>query len=260
MKVSIVTISFNQGGYLRRNRRSVEAQDYPIEHVIVDPGSTDGSRELIREWAAEDPDVVAIFERDAGPADGLNKGFRAISGDVWLYLNSDDELAPGAIEHIVRVHADQPQIDVLIGNGWTIGADGAPIRFVRSDRFSPARYAAGVGTVLQQATSFKRRVRGPETIFNQGNRYNWDTELLFDLYRGGATFSYTDEVLGYFRLQPESITMSGRHLSGLQAERDRLISSVPNYPLLRALSLPARALKRANPRQRFEKFPGLAGD
>jgi glycosyltransferase involved in cell wall biosynthesis len=49
MKISIVTLSFNQQAYLREAIESILQQGYPeLEYIIVDPGSTDGSRELIR--------------------------------------------------------------------------------------------------------------------------------------------------------------------------------------------------------------------
>ena len=256
MTVSIVTISFNQIEYLQRCRSSILGQSRPVQHIIVDPGSTDGSRELIESWGS---DVVAVLEKDHGPADGLNRGLSRITGNIWTYLNSDDELAPGAVQRLEEIHAQQPSTDVLIGNGWTIDELGRPIRFIRSDRFSPSRYSRSVGTVLQQATSFKSSSTIPGLRFNIENRFNWDTELLFDAYRAGLTFGYTPEVLGYFRMQPSSITVSGKFEDGLRAEREKLIKSVRGGRVLKLLSKPSRAIKALRRTGLLAPaFPGLA--
>ena len=91
MKVSIVTISFNQARFLRRAITSVLSQDYPdIEYIVVDPGSTDGSREIINAYGPRLASV--IFDPDDGPADGLNRGFQLATGDVLAYINADDAL------------------------------------------------------------------------------------------------------------------------------------------------------------------------
>ena len=96
MKFSVVTISFNQRQYLMEALTSVLAQDYPaIEYIVVDPGSTDGSRELIESFRSRLDRV--IFEPDQGAAEGLNKGFQQASGDIFGFLNSDDVLLPGAM-------------------------------------------------------------------------------------------------------------------------------------------------------------------
>lgn len=237
---------------------SVLAQGHEVQHCIVDPGSTDGSRELIEGWMS-DPNVIGLLGPDRGPADGLNKGLSAIDGDIWMYLNADDELAPGSIQRVIDAHRAQPQVDVLIGNGWTIDDAGVPIEYVRSDRFSPRRYALGAGTVLQQATSFKSKSTSSRVHFNPENRYNWDTELLFDLHRTGARFGYLDESIGYFRLQPLSITMSGEHEVALAAERARLIRTVRGHRVFRLLSPIARAAKYARGMIRARRmFEGLA--
>ena len=82
MKFSIVTISYNQAQFLEQAIRSVIEQDYPdVEYIVVDPGSTDGSREIIERY--RDRIDRIIFEPDKGPADGLNKGFAQATGDVF---------------------------------------------------------------------------------------------------------------------------------------------------------------------------------
>ncbi len=65
MKVSIVTISFNQAPYLEEALRSVLDQDYDdIEYIVVDAGSTDGSREIIERY--HDRLAAVILEPDEG--------------------------------------------------------------------------------------------------------------------------------------------------------------------------------------------------
>ena len=89
MKFSIVTISYNQVKYLKQCIESVlSQQNVDIEYIIVDPGSTDGSREIINSYQ----NIIKIFKKDIGPADGLNNGFKIASGDYFGFINSDDFL------------------------------------------------------------------------------------------------------------------------------------------------------------------------
>ena len=79
MKVSIVTISFNQANFLEQAILSVIEQDYSeIEYIVVDPGSSDGSRDTNKYWGSIQH---VIFEPD-NLADGLNKGFQVATGEV----------------------------------------------------------------------------------------------------------------------------------------------------------------------------------
>ena len=72
--LGIVTISYNQARFLTEAIDSVRLRDPDrLRYVIVDPGSTDGSREIIR--CRHDRFSAIILEPDSGPADGLNKGF-----------------------------------------------------------------------------------------------------------------------------------------------------------------------------------------
>jgi glycosyltransferase involved in cell wall biosynthesis len=261
--ISIVTISYNQLPFLKRAVASVQGQDFTdYEHIVVDPGSDDGSREWLDTLV--DTRLVKLFQKDDGPADGLNKGIAAATGDIVMYLNSDDELAPSALRKTAEFHQQDPDSDVIVGNGWWIDKAGRPVGHVRSDRFTPKRYSLSVATVLQQSTTFKRRLFLKGLQFNIRNKISWDSELLFDAYYMGANFAYVNEDLGYFRLHDQSITVSGKFEALYHAEEKRLRQiSYPNIPyqLLIFCSFFSRGIKRIGKiyrdRKEQPRFPGL---
>ena len=99
MKFSIVTISFNQSVFIEKAILSVIGQDYPdIEYIVVDPGSTDGSRDIIEKYRTKIHKT--IFEPDQGPGQGLNRGFAQASGEIYGYINADDYYEPDAFRHV----------------------------------------------------------------------------------------------------------------------------------------------------------------
>ncbi len=92
MKVSVITATWNSAATLRDTLESVLAQTYTdIEHIIVDGNSTDGTMDLIREYALRhEGHIRYICEPDKGIYDAMNKGIRMASGEVIGILNSDD--------------------------------------------------------------------------------------------------------------------------------------------------------------------------
>lgn len=91
-KVSVVTVNFNMAGQIAGTLDSVLAQDYPnFESIVIDGGSTDGSKEIIASYGGRL--AYWVSERDENLYDGMNKGVRAASGDWVLFMNSGDRFA-----------------------------------------------------------------------------------------------------------------------------------------------------------------------
>lgn len=126
MKLSIVTINYNNAEGLRRTLASVAAQTYSdIEHIIVDAASTDGSVEVIKEYVTLNPNRDPFFkhvikwvsEPDSGIYNGMNKGLRRATGSYIEILNSGDVLAaPDVTERMVKEVEKMEYPSILYGN------------------------------------------------------------------------------------------------------------------------------------------------
>lgn len=207
MRVSIVTISYNQAQFLERALKSVIEQDHDdIEYIIVDPGSTDGSRDIIERYRSRIAKL--IFEPDKGPADGLNKGFAHATGEIYGYLNSDDMLLPGVLSRVNHFFQTNPNVDVVSGHCIVTDEHDRKVRNSYSDRFSLLNYAYGAAILMQPSTFFRAEIFERTNGFNISNKSNWDGELFVDMLLQGGRFAVVGEFWSAYRLHWESITSS----------------------------------------------------
>lgn len=257
MKVSIVTISFNQAEFLERALRSVIEQDHEdIEYIVVDPGSTDNSREIIERYRSKIAKL--ILEPDKGPADGLNKGFAMASGDIYGFLNSDDVLLPGAVSRVVRFFNSHPDVDVVSGHAIVMDEHDRNLRYSYSDRCSLVRYAYGAAVLMQPSTFFRSKPFKKVGGFNVVNRTNWDGELFIDMRLHGARFALMNDFLSGYRLQPDSITSSKKFDDGIRAYHKAIFRKIMGRDMKPWDVVPGvmfRLLKYvANPRALYERM------
>lgn len=124
-RISIVMPSFQQAAYLEEAVRSVLDQEgVEVELLVMDPGSTDGSRELLRKLKSEYGERLRLnFEPDRGQSDAVNKGLALARGTVLGWLNSDDRLLPGTLAKVVPL-LDSPEPRWLYGRAGICDADG----------------------------------------------------------------------------------------------------------------------------------------
>ena len=113
-RISVITPSYNQVEFLEQTIDSVLSQAYPnLEYIVMDGGSTDGSRAIIERYS--DRLAYWVSEPDAGQSDAINKGFERATGEIFCWINSDDFLEPGALATVGAYFGTNP--DWLAING-----------------------------------------------------------------------------------------------------------------------------------------------
>lgn len=100
--LSIITVNFNNNQGLRKTLHSIKLQSFPLyEHIIIDAGSTDGSKETIIQYQKETSHLSFwSSEPDKGIYDGMNKGIDHAKGEYLYFLNSGDCLSQEILSKI----------------------------------------------------------------------------------------------------------------------------------------------------------------
>ncbi|CAN5415209.1 hypothetical protein BH10PSE2_BH10PSE2_09860 [soil metagenome] len=104
VKISVLINNYNYADYLGAAIDSTLAQDHPnFEVVVVDDGSTDGSRDIIAGYGDR---IIPVLKVNGGQASSFNAGFAASSGDLVMLLDSDDCLLPGKLVGFADLYAE----------------------------------------------------------------------------------------------------------------------------------------------------------
>jgi glycosyltransferase involved in cell wall biosynthesis len=210
MTISVVTPSFNQGGFLEATIKSVLNQSHPfVEYIVVDGGSTDGSLEIIRRYAAR----LTYWSSgpDGGQAAAIRKGFEIGTGEIQCWLNSDDLLLPGALAHVATYFQTHPDTEAVSGGAYLITAKGE-----LCERFK-CNYTLGVAAthsrlvlygqegVYQQATFWRRSAYEAVGGVDPSFRFAMDLDLFARLAKR-KPFGRLPIMLACFRLHEQSKT------------------------------------------------------
>lgn len=202
MKISIITITYNSAHSLPRALDSVQSQKYDkIEHIIVDGASTDGSVELIKEYAGKVQkdkgsrlrEVKWISEPDKGIYNALNKGIKMATGDVIGFLHSDDVLySPESIGKIAHCFEDK-NVDVVYGDLQYCKGDKI-IRRWKSNAFCPS--SLKYGWMPPHPTVYVRKeVYEQVGEYDEWFRISADYDMILRIFKSGHKSTYIPEVL-----------------------------------------------------------------
>jgi glycosyltransferase involved in cell wall biosynthesis len=110
-KISVIVPIYNQAQFIRETVDSVLGQGYPnLELVLSDDGSTDGTTDILRAYAASEPDRVKVVasEENTGIAGAFNRALAAHTGEYIAWLGGDDVMLPGKLDRQVAALRARP--------------------------------------------------------------------------------------------------------------------------------------------------------
>lgn len=174
-KISIVTPCYNQSHFIEETILSVLDQNYPnLEYIIIDGGSTDNTRDIIRKY--EDRITYWVSEKDNGQSHAINKGLRKATGDIVAWLNSDDYYLPNTLQLVAETFQKNTKSKHwLIGNCITIGD---MVWQFEAKKYQPSEILAFWKNVIGQPAVFWSRNLLPNGDFlNEDLKYAMDLDL-----------------------------------------------------------------------------------
>jgi glycosyltransferase involved in cell wall biosynthesis len=199
-KISIVTISYNQGKYLEETIQSVLSQNYPnLEYIIIDGGSTDNSVEIIRKYESQ----LTYWEsaKDKGQYYAVEKGLNMCTGDIMAWINSDDKYLPYAFQTVADVFTQLPQVNWLMGIPGEFNEKGSSINRIALPwaRWSKYRYLTNDFQYIQQESSFWRRKVWEEAggKMDESIKYAGDMELWARFFRREKLHTVLSNLAGF---------------------------------------------------------------
>ena len=168
----------------------------PLEYVLVDGGSTDGTIELIKIYLPifekNGIDVIYKSEPDKGISDAFNKGIDRASGSIIGITNSDDCIAEGALEKIAAKF--KTDTDVVCGNClWNDSENG--ISYIRKSRIEDI-HKIRYEMVLMHPTCYVRKSTYEKNgVFDTELKCVMDKDLMARFYKNNARFEYVDDII-----------------------------------------------------------------
>jgi Glycosyl transferase family 2 len=122
--ISVIITSYNYEQYLQETIDSVVGQTYKnLEIIVVDDGSVDSSREIIKSYGNQ---VIPVFKKNGGLASSINAGFTVSHGDFICLLDSDDFWHLSKLEEIAKATASHPKASLIYHKIQWVSPKGVP--------------------------------------------------------------------------------------------------------------------------------------
>ena len=197
--LSVVIPVFNGERFLREAVDSVLAQKYsPLEIIIVDDGSTDGTAEVVRSL----PDTVRyVHQANQGPAAARNRGIEHAQGSLIAFADADDLWPEDKLELQFRYLIEDSAIEIVMGRIQQVLLSGTVDGPTRAEEFGEATFSVNLGCAVIRKSVFER-----VGLFDETMRYSEDVDWFMRAREVGAAIKTIEAVTLYYRQHEQNMT------------------------------------------------------
>ena len=197
--ISVVIPVFNGEAFLREAVESVLAQQYaPIEIIIVDDGSTDGTGTVARSL----PETVRyLHQTNKGPAAARNRGIEHSQGSLIAFADADDLWPEAKLELQLPYLIGDPAIEIVMGRIQRVLLSKTVNGETQAEEFAEPAFSVNLGSAVIRKTVFER-----VGLFNETMRYSEDVDWFMRAREGGAAIITIDAVTLFYRQHEQNMT------------------------------------------------------
>lgn len=237
--VSVIIPSYNRAAYIEAAINSALDQTYgPVEVIVVDDGSTDGSYEKLQQWEERGKLVLLTHpeRRNRGQSASINLGIQQAAGSYIAILDSDDMFAKEKLADQVAFLEANPETGMVYGQGHAVDADGNFLFKVPGDGHQelsdPNRLLLDCYMALPGGSLVRRSVFETAGLFEESFRAGQDHDMAIRIMEA-TRCAYLPKLAFYYRKHDDSISVKGlerRWLTGLEILR----RANERYPYMRS--------------------------
>lgn len=171
-KLSIITVNLNNAPGLRKTIESVLCQTFSdYEYIIIDGGSTDGSLDVVKEYAAKI--TYWVSEPDKGIYNAMNKGILQSKGEYIQFLNSGDCFISNSI--LESVKSNLLGEEIIYGNGILLFKDGSSRVYSTPEKLTLNYFYSN--SLFHPSTFIRRDLFITYDLYNESNKIVSDWEF-----------------------------------------------------------------------------------
>lgn len=218
MKITIITINYNNLKGLKTTFESVKNQTYQaFEYIVIDGGSTDGSLTFLEKHSSDIN--YWISEPDNGVYNAMNKGIQKATGEYVLFLNSGDHFYNSKV--LEQNHDQVNTYDIIYFNQYVIGKTK---KFLKEypEKLSFAYFLKD--NLPHQASFIKKALFDKVGIFDENFKIISDWKFFIDsVCRFNVSYKYVNKTLTTF--YQDGISSLAENIKVINEEKQKILQS-----------------------------------